>query len=73
MKWLVTLSQDGDPNRIARELRRRGCTVPPTTEMTPLSGGERVLQCEGPPNLAESAPQIPGVVKISPSSDMTLY
>jgi hypothetical protein len=73
MKWLVTLSADSDPNRVARELRRRGCTVPATTGLTSLPGGERVLQCEGPANLPDSARQIAGVVKISPSSDMTLY
>jgi hypothetical protein len=73
MKWLVTLKAKADLELTLTELKNRGCEIDSDRKPTPLTGGELVIQLEGPASLPEDAAQVPGVAKISPSSKMGYF
>jgi hypothetical protein len=73
MKWLVTLKANADLELTLTELKNLGCKIDSGRKPTPLAEGELVIQLEGPASLPQDAAQVPGVAKISPSSEMGYF
>lgn len=73
MKWLITLKANADLELTLTMLKNLDCKIDPGRKPTPLAGGESVIQLEGPTSLPQDAAQVPGIAKVSPSSDMGYY
>lgn len=73
MKWLITTKSNADLSRIVKELAAWGCVSQNWGMPIPLGDEEQVIEVEGPPNLPEIAVQDNAIIKVSPSSELTLY
>lgn len=72
MNWLITVDAHADLQTIAARLAEVGCTGTENLSPIPLDD-EQVIEVSGPPELPSTAQTIPGIRKISPSSEMMLY
>lgn len=73
MRWLVTLAAGADLRRAADELKKMGYQTIEGRKPIVMDEGDVVLQIEGPASLPKDAKRVDGVVKVSPSSEMTPY
>jgi hypothetical protein len=73
MNWLITVGANADLGELSRRLAELGCKGLENLTPVPLGPNEQVIQVSGPEDLPERAKRIPGVRKISPSSEMTFY
>ena len=73
MKWLITTPAGIDVQELLARLVAFGCTTDQGGTPIPLDQGEQVIEVEGPRDLPERAAGEPGILKLSPNSELTLY
>ena len=73
MKWLVTIPAGLDIKRVRAKLSALGCSADDDQEPIPLDNNEQVIEVEGPRDLPKRAAREHEILKVSPSSDLTLY
>jgi hypothetical protein len=73
MKWLVTVPAGINIKRVRAKLLALGCSADEYQEPIPLDNSELVIEVEGPRDLPKRTAGEHDIVKVSPSSDLTLY
>jgi hypothetical protein len=73
MHWLITVRADADLRRVVSRLKDLGCSADEEPIPIPLDEGEQVIEVEGPQELPRLAVGEKDIVKVSPSSKLTLY
>ena len=72
MEWLITTKARVDLQQLESKLLDWGCE-PVASPPVPLDGDEQVLEVTGPRDLPAKARGETLILKLSPSSPMTLY
>lgn len=73
MKWLVTTKTSLNVAQLAEKLAVWGCELDENNPPIPLDGDEQVFQISGPRDLPQKVQGDATVLKVSPSSELTLY
>ena len=73
MKWLVTIPVGLDIKQLQAKLAALGCSADKDLEPIPLDNSEQVIEVEGPRDLPKRAAAEHEILKVSPSSDLTLF
>jgi len=72
MKWLITTKANANLEELEGKLTEWGCE-PTGLPPIPLDDDEQVIEVSGPANLPRKVPDEDPIIKVSPSSPMTLY
>jgi len=72
MEWLITTKASADLGELDSKLAQWDCQRTGTPPV-PLGAGEQVIEASGPRDLPEKARGERAILKVSPSSRLTLY
>jgi hypothetical protein len=73
VEWLVTIASGADPRTVAEALAAIGASVDRNQTPIPLDQGEQVITVQAPEDLPSRARAVPGIIRVNPSSGLTLY
>ncbi|MEM7226348.1 MAG: hypothetical protein AAF495_25460 [Pseudomonadota bacterium] len=73
MKWLITTQKCDLSEGLADLLAAEGCRLDRDEPPIPLGEDEQVIEVEGPVDLPDRLAHNALILKVSPSSDLTLY
>jgi hypothetical protein len=71
VKWLITVASRAELDQVVLALASSECR--PTGDPIPFENGEQVIPAAGPGDLPQRLREVPGVLKVSASSEMTYY
>ena len=73
MRWLVTVTETSDLQRLSQVVRSAGGACDQNQAATPLGDGELVIVAEGPTDLEATLRDLPDVIEVYPDSEPVAY